>query len=56
MVSIFIGWLVLRLLWPRALLYSEPPPPQLVIRLHVRIVPTERPAGPSAASHPPVGP
>jgi hypothetical protein len=34
LVSIFIGWLLLRWLWPRAPIYVEPPAPQLVIHLH----------------------
>ena len=39
-VSILVGWLLLKMLWPRAPLYSEPPPPQLVIHLHL-IVPVK---------------
>ena len=35
LASILIGWLALKLLWPRAPIYIEPPPPQLVIHLHL---------------------
>jgi hypothetical protein len=48
-VSLLIGWLILRLLWPRAPIYSEPPAPQVVLHVHL-IVPTERPAAPSSPS------
>jgi len=35
-VSIFIGWLLLRWLWPREpIYYSEPPAPPLQITIHV---------------------
>ena len=34
-VSILIGWLMLKLLWPRAPIDVEPPSPQLVIHLHL---------------------
>jgi hypothetical protein len=34
-VSILIGWLLLKLLWPRAPIYNEPPAPQVVIHLHL---------------------
>jgi hypothetical protein len=33
-VSILMGWLLLKMLWPRAPSY-EPPPPQLVVHLHL---------------------
>jgi hypothetical protein len=48
-VSILIGWLLLKMLWPRAPSYSEPPAPQVMIHLHL-IVPTERPAAPPPPS------
>ena len=38
-VSIFFGWLLLKMLVPRSI-YIEPPPPQLVIHLHL-IVPVK---------------
>jgi hypothetical protein len=42
-VSILIGWLILKMLRPRAPIYIEPPPPQLVIHLHL-IVPMKESA------------
>jgi hypothetical protein len=33
-VSILIGWLILKLLWPRTPVYIEPPPPVLDVHLH----------------------
>jgi hypothetical protein len=38
LIMILIGWLLLRWLWPRAPVYVEPMPPQLVVHLHL-IVP-----------------
>jgi len=39
-VSIFIGWLLLRWLWPREpIYYSEPPPPlQITVHLHQPVI------------------
>jgi hypothetical protein len=34
-ISIFIGWLLLRWLWPREPVYIEPPPPPLQITIHL---------------------
>lgn len=34
-VSIFIGWLLLRWLWPREPIYIEPPPTPLQITIHL---------------------
>jgi hypothetical protein len=41
-VSILIGWLLLKMLWPRAPIHIEPPP-QLVIHLHLIVAVKERP-------------
>jgi hypothetical protein len=42
MVSIFVGWLLLRWLFPRAPITIEPPPPQVVIHLHLIVPVKER--------------
>jgi hypothetical protein len=44
-VSIFFGWLMLKMLWPRAPIYIEPPPPQVVIHLHLIVPVKEQPPG-----------
>jgi hypothetical protein len=44
-VSILLGWLILKLLWPRAPLLIEPPPPQIVIHLHRPVIVLDRAAG-----------
>jgi hypothetical protein len=36
-VSIFFGWLMLKMLWPRAPIYIEPPPPQVVIHMQASV-------------------
>jgi hypothetical protein len=43
LVTIFIGWLLLRWLLPRTpVQLSEPPPPQLVVHVHL-ILPVKEP-------------
>ena len=37
-VSILLGWLILKMLWPRAPLYSEPPALQITIHLHQPLI------------------
>jgi hypothetical protein len=47
-VSIPIGWLILKMLWSP--IYIAPPAPQVVIHLHLLIAPTERPVASLAAA------
>jgi hypothetical protein len=37
-VSLLIGWLLIRLLLPRAAIYSAPLAPQLVLHVHLHLV------------------
>jgi hypothetical protein len=40
-VSLLIGWLLLKMLWPRAPIL-EPPPPQVVVHVHLIVDPLSR--------------
>jgi hypothetical protein len=44
-VTILLGWLILKLLWPREPIYIEPPPPQVVIHVHLIVPVKERTGG-----------
>jgi hypothetical protein len=41
-VSLLLGWLVLRLFWPRAPLYVEPPAQQVVLHVHLVVAVKDR--------------
>jgi hypothetical protein len=40
-VSILLRWFILKMLWPRDAICLAPPPPQIVIHLHLTIVPVK---------------
>jgi hypothetical protein len=35
LITILIGWLILKLLWPRASIYCEPPAPIQITTIHL---------------------